>query len=256
MNKYAKTRTFGQLVAATVAVAFVSSLGAQNIVSLNLRDGTVGGNSSVADPFGIAAEGTVVSNWNNTNSFGAATPTVGLLDSSGAATGISATVINSGGQQYWGADYIKTPWNFGIAHFTATANPVSLTLDGLNATFPLGYKAIVYVNGAPANPGAAVTDGTTTYFFQTSNPAAATPILITDIDSGDGYDVGNYAVFGSNLAPLMGDSITFTIPTGSIVANNAGIGGVQLVAVPEPTTTALIFGIAVLGFLAVRRRRN
>lgn len=241
------------LVALPLLVLASASVDAQ-IISLNIRDGSTTSNANVTDAFGIAAEGTVVSNWNNTNSFGAASPTLGLLDDSGVATGVSATILNAGGQQYWGAAYAGTPWNYGIAHFTATPNPVSVSFDGLSAQFASGYTAIVYVSGVPANQGAAITDGATTYYFQTSDPASTTPILITDTDSGNGYDVGNYAVFGSMESPLTGDSISFTIPTGSVVSNNVGIGGVQLVAVPEPGTMALFTGLAVLGFIAWRRR--
>ncbi len=235
-------------------VFLAANLSAQSIISLNIRDGNPEGNSAVLGAFGVAAEGTVVDNWNNTNSFGAANPTLDLVDSSGAATGVSATVLNAGGQQYWGADYAGTPWNFGIAHFTGTPNPVSVTFDNLNAAFPLGYYALVYVSGAPPNQGAAVTDGSTTYYFQTSNPADTTPLLITSTTS-DTYDVGNYAVFGSITTPLMSDDITFAIPTGSVVSNNAGIGGVQLVAIPEPSAAAVFVGLLAVGLLLYRRRR-
>lgn len=222
------------------------------IISLNIRDGSTTSNTNVTTSFGVASENTVVGNWTNTNSFGAPTPTVNLVNSDGVATGVSATILNGGGQQYWGAAYIGTPWNYGPASFTGTVNPVSVSFDNLNTAFPNGYYALVYVNGAGSNTGAAITGGSTTYYFQTSSSANTTPILITDTNSADGYDVGNYAKFGSALAPLTGDSITFAIPSGSVQSANAGIGGVQLVSVPEPTA-ALLGPLGLLGLL--RRRR-
>lgn len=230
-SKSSLSRVLGMAALPVLALALPSTSAQADIVSLNVSTLTCGP-ASISGEFGIPAEGTVVGNWVNTNSFGLASPTSNLVNNQGVGTAISATIVNSGGQQFWGATYAGTPWNYGIAHFVATPNPVKVTFDALNAAFPGGYYAIVYVNGAAANPGAAITDGTTTYYFQTSNPANATPILITDTNPGDGYQVGNYAKFGSGGAPLNSDSITFTIPAGSIVANNAGIGGVQLVGVP------------------------
>ncbi|NDV61021.1 right-handed parallel beta-helix repeat-containing protein [Puniceicoccales bacterium CK1056] len=225
-------RFLGLVALPLMALALPSSSALANIVSLNVASAATCNNTSVSSPFGIATEGTVVGNWNNTSSFGALNPTANLVNDQGVGTGISATILNAAGQAFWGASYIQTPWNYGIAHYVATPNPVEVTLDNLNTAFPTGYVAIVYVNGAAANPGAAITDGTTTYYFQTSNPQNTTPILITDTNSGDGYDVGNYAKFGSSGTPLTSDTITFTIPTGSVVANNAGIGGIQIVGVP------------------------
>lgn len=253
-----KLHTISQLIRKAppllLAVLFAPALSGQSIVSLNIYDGGAEGNAIVTGTFGVASEGTVVGNWNNTNSFGVANPTLDLIDSSGAATDVSATVRNAGGQQFWGAGYAGTPWNYGIAHFTGTSNPVSVSFDNLNAAFPLGYYALVYVNGAAANQGAAVTDGSTTYYFQTSNPADTTPLLITSTTS-DTYDVGNYAVFGSIATPLVSDDITFAIPTGSVLSNNAGIGGVQLVAIPEPSAAAVFVGLLAVGLLLYRRRR-
>lgn len=248
-----------KFVLSAVALWFLAGDSAYaQILSANISSGNAPSNAAVdgSEIFGLPSMSTVVGNWNNLKSFGSTNPTAGLVDSTGAATVVSATVLNAGGNQFWGADYINTPWNYGIAAFPNTANPVSVSFSGLNAQFASGYFAIVYVNGAPANPGAAVTDGTTTYFFQTSNPANTTPMLITDVNSGDGYQTGNYALFGSTSSPLTADTITFSIPTGSIVANNAGIGGVQLVAVPEPGKMALVAGLATLLSISVRRRRS
>lgn len=241
-----------------LTVTFLGALAtaaSANIISLNIS--TAGGANTQIDggeTFGVPAEDSVSGNWNNMSGMGSGNPLPNLIDNNGVATAVTATAFNAGGNQFWGADYINTPWNYGIAHFTGTTNPVSIAFSGLGAEFTAGYFAIVYVNGAAANSGAAVTDGSTTFYFQTSNPANTSPLRITDLDPGDGYDVGNYAIFGSADTPLTGDSITFSIPTGSVLSSNVGIGGVQLVAVPEPGMFGMVTGLVALGLLIAHRR--
>jgi hypothetical protein len=252
MNLVSKLCAVAVVAASSLAVSAEAA-----IVSVNVRDGTIDGTASVTSTFGVASEGTVVGNWTNTNSFGVSAPTNNLKWDDGTNSGVSLTILNPGGQQYWGATYVNTPWNYGPAQFAATATATTLTFNNLTTAFPDGFYAIVYVSGAAANSGARVTDGTTSFYFKTSDPASVTPVLITTTtDPGAGnYQVGNYAKFGSNSAPLIGNTISFSIPVGSIQSNNAGIGGVQLIAVPEPATYALFTGLALLGFTLWRRRR-
>jgi hypothetical protein len=247
--------------AAVAALVVLSSAAAQAaIISVNVRDGgATPNNSYVTTSFGIAAENSVVGFWTNTNSFSVGAPTNNLLDSTGANSGVSLTMLNPGGTQYWGAGYAGTPWNFGPSMFTATANPVSLTFNNLSAYFPNGFYALVYVNGTAANTGAAVSDGTTSYFFRPAATASTTPLLITDtVNPGAGnFVVGNYAKFGSELDPYLTNSITFTIPPGLITAGNVGIGGVQLIGViPEPSTYAAIAGLMAFGLVGLHRLRR
>lgn len=224
------------------------------LINVNIS-ATPTGNSAIdgAETFGLAAEGTVSGNWSNIASFANA---IDLVRGDGTISGVEAITRNGGGQQFWGPAYINTPWNYGVASFSGTGGAVTMQLNNLNAEFPSGFYAIVYVNGAPANTGAGISDGTTTYFFQTANPRDLTPVQITDTVDDGVYLVGNYAVFGSSEAPLTADSVTFSIPTGSVLDTNAGIGGVQLVAIPEPSAGALMVGGAVLALLLVRRRRS
>lgn len=222
--KLSKLTLFSALVLVVPALS-------ANIISVNLSFNAEG-NSAVdgAETFGIDAEGTVVGNWNNISPpYSLSNPFDGMIRDDGTVSGVQALAQGGGGQQYWGATYINTAWNYGNAHFIATANPVTMILNNLSAEYPDGYYAIVYVNGQRDNQGAAISDGSTTYYFKPANPLSLTPIQITDTDSGDGYDVGNYAIFGSADAPLTADSITFSIPNGSVLSNNAGIGGVQIV---------------------------
>jgi hypothetical protein len=247
--------------AVVAALVVFSSVAAQAaIISVNVRDGgTTPNNTYVTTSFGIAAENSVVGFWTNTNSFSAGAPTNNLLDSTGANSGVSLTMLNPGGTQYWGAAYAGTPWNFGPSMFTATANPVSLTFNNLSAYFPNGFYALVYVNGSLTNTGAGVSDGTTTYYFKPSDPASTTPSLITaTAHPGAGnFTAGNYAKFGSDLAPYLTNSVSFTIPPGVITAGNVGIGGVQLIGViPEPSTYAAIAGLLAFGLVGLHRLRR
>lgn len=205
----------------------------ESIISVNIAFGNnVSGNTAIdgEETFGVAAEGTVVGNWNNVAPF---SNQGNLIRDDGSSSGVEAQSRNGGGEQFWGADYINTPWNYGLAHYSGTGGAVSIQLSNLETEFPGGYYVIVYVGGAPANTGAAVSDGTTTYFFQTLNPRSLTPVQITDTADDGVYQAGNYAVFGSRDAPLTADRITFRIPTGSVLNANAGIGGLQVVGLPN-----------------------
>jgi hypothetical protein len=120
-----------------------------------------------------------------------------------------------------------------IDDYTGTANPTSLTLSDLNASFTKGYKVIVYVTGFNANTGASITDGSTTFYYQTLNDPAtefsgALAQTTTTTDLGAGANpFAQFAVFGSEAAPLTADSITFTVDT--LYGGGSGIGGVQIV---------------------------
>lgn len=208
---------------------------AESIISVNISF-NASGNTAIdpGDVFGVASEETVVGNWNNMTAWGAANALASLIRADGTASGVAAVGRNGGGQQYWGADYVNTPWNYGLSHFVGTTGAVSLEFSKLGQEFPHGYYAIVYIGGVALNLGAAVTDGTTVYYFQTPNPADPTPMQVTDTVDDGVYQTGNYVVFGSVEFPLTSDSIVFSIPTGSVASNNAGIGGVQLVGLPEP----------------------
>jgi hypothetical protein len=139
--------------------------------------------------------------------------------------------------------------------YTATVNPVSITLSDLNATYPSGYFAIVYVGGFNANTGASITDGNTTFFYK---PLASPTAPVTFVQTTQTSDLGSgnnptaqYAVFGSLESPLTSDSVTFTLNT--LSGGGAGLGGVQIVSVPEPASAALV-GMGAVLFLLRRQR--
>ena len=93
------------------------------------------------------------------------------------------------------------------------------------------YKVITYLTGFNAGgTQAQITDGTTTYFWR-PQPFSATLNQTTDTDDSDGLDQGNYAIFGSNDAPLTSDTLTLSTMLLATAQNGGGLGGFQVVEV-------------------------
>jgi hypothetical protein len=231
-----------------LGLALAAASASADIISVNLTDFATDVQQIDADEsYGVAAEGSVTDGWINLNRTLSAS-NLAFADGGSSTVGVTLTAPNSWGS--FNAAYDDAPMRGGIDDYVPTANPTTVTFSSLAANFSAGYKAIVYLTGFNSNTGASISDGTSTYYFQTASPADATQVQTLDIDSGDGYDVANYAVFGSDLSPLTADSITFTLDT--LVGGGSGLGGVQLVAIPEPTT----FGILALALLALQARRR
>lgn len=252
--KTSTSRTSTRLIALTTGAALlaVSSATAQ-IVSLNVVQNPGNNNQQidVGETFGIAGLGTVVGGWANLNA-----PANNLTDSLGLTTTVDFSLTQPNGQATFNNAYTNTPLFAGLDDYTTTTTPVSLTLSDLNATFTLGYYAIVYVGGFNANTGASITDGTSTFFYR-PDPAPVAPYgafvqttQITDLGAGNN-PIAQFAVFGSQASPLTSDSITFTLDT--LSGGGAALSGVQIVAVPEPTVGVLLLSGAAL--LALRRRK-
>ena len=239
------------IAAAAIASTLGSSVATAQVVSVNIMQN--GGNDAqqidADETFGIASYGSVVGGWYNLN---AATPN--LLNHLGAATTLDFALTQPNGQATFNAAYNDTPLFAGLDDYTTTPTPVSITISDINATFSLGYYAIVYVGGFNANTGASITDGTSKYYYRPL-PTPVAPVSFVQTTQTTDLGLGNnptaqFAVFGSMSVPLTADSITFTIDT--LYGGGSGLGGVQIVAVPEPTTAALLLSGAML--LALRRR--
>ncbi len=231
-------------IAAIIALAVAGTVQA-DIMSLNVW-GFDNDINRIDDPetYGVASLNTVVGNWNNTGATGGSNL---ILDDGSASTiGYTATAPNA--RAGFNAVYNQTALKGGFDSYLAS--DVSMTITNLNANFADGYYAIVYVTGFLLNTGASISDGTSTYYFQTPNPENATLVQTLDTNVGDGYDVATYAVFGSELSALTADSITFTLDT--IEGGGTGFGGVQIVAIPEPATAGL-FAVLGGGLLWIRR---
>jgi hypothetical protein len=231
---------------AIIALAVVGAVRA-DIMSLNLHQ-YAGGVQKIdgAETFGVASLGTDVGNWNNKQNVLNAS---NLILDDGSTSTIGYTAVNPGGRKSFNAAYDNTAMKSGLA---AYASPASVTVTNLNANFSGGYYAIVYLAGYAAGEGASISDGTSTYYWKTADPDNATLVQTLDVDNADGYDTANYAVFGSAANPLSSDSVTFTLDnitnTGS-----AALGGLQIVAIPEPGTVGLMVVLA--GAMAWIRRR-
>jgi len=204
-----------------------------HVISVNVAVNETG-NSAVdsGETFGVPTLNTVVGNWNNLS--GAA----GLVRDDGSASVVGVQVEAAGGYNYFGAGYINTPLNYGMQHYPGTVGLTGLTFSNLQEEFPDGYFAIVYLTGFAGNTGAAITDGSSTYHYQTLSPSPASfrpeDLVQTMVDSPPAAGqapVAQYAVFGSAENPLTADSVAFSLTvTGS---GGAGFGGVQLVAPGE-----------------------
>ena len=197
--------------------------GASTIVSVNFTD--MAGDATRIDSdesYGISALGTVTDNWENLS---ASTNNL----SSGAGTATTVDLTASGNFPYYNGAYADTPMQKGIAA------PTTVTLSDLNATFPNGYIAVVYLTGFTGNDKASITDGSTTYYFQAmASPAAPISLVqTTDTLSADPTPEAQYAVFGSDEALLTADSISFTLTNRS--GAGVAIGGIQLYQISEET---------------------
>jgi hypothetical protein len=193
---------------------------ADTLISLNWYKTEATGVEKVdgGESFGVTSLGTVTNGWLNA--------------AVGAESGIQSSTVDlatsfSAGIGAFNTAYNDTALKAGPARYPATAGNTRFTLSGLTGTFT-EYKIIVYLTGFNGNTEAAVDDGSTTYYFQTANPANATLVQTTDTNSGDGYDVANYAVFEG----LTADSVTISLS--GIVGGGGAIGGFQVTGTPAP----------------------
>ena len=226
---------------------------AASVVSWNYdRNGTVSG-SNVAGVVPVA-------NWNNS---WPSNPTTDLIDDSGAATtvDIAYTSFNDWNiiGSHPGADLAGT-YNKELLNGYLNAGPAGwgppITSSQVSfSQIPYAqYDLIVYFSADVAGREGTVTDGTTTYSFNTVGPASVggvNALLLQTLDTGGTYTTAaNYAIF-SNLSSA---SLSVTVQ----MRDNdewGGIAGVQLVAIPEPASAAaLLGGLGLLAALTRRRR--
>lgn len=143
-----------------------------------------------------------------------------------------------------------------------------VTISGLNENFSDGYQVLVYLGGASENTGASVSltqsadpadwdvANDDTYWFKTRwTPAGyTTPVVATDTTSSVGANttVADYALFDGGAQGYY-DSDSFTITVDGISGGWAGIGGIEIIAIPEPATFGFIT-VASAGLLFLRKR--
>ena len=149
-----------------------------------------------------------------------------LMTSTGETSTIGFTVSGGGWERFaWSDDnpWLYTPMGSGFAVY----GDLTLTISGIDGTFPNEYDVIVYVTGWGG--AGAYTDGTTTYYCQVYQTADL--IRSTDMDDSDGVDQGTYVRFNN----LSADTATIQIMN----STGAGIGGFQIVGADRGAAYAL-----------------
>jgi hypothetical protein len=147
--------------------------------------------------------------------------TIDLLDNTGAATTIDITSLNSPG---WGGWRIRTSHPGtdtdgshnreivnGYLNGTTGAGGSGITLSGIGYS---SYNVIVYFSSDVAGRSGSITNGTTTFYFNTLGPASinnasgnAVLAQTSNTTVGDYSVAANYAVFSG----LTGNTQTFTV---------------------------------------------
>ncbi len=238
---------------ATIGLATVSNAAS---IGLNFVDGRSG-----LDPqsIGAAESAGVVSqvNWNNTNAEGADvsagfTRTTLDIASPIADTLVDNTGVDSGATVSWFASSTWSPVSAGTdgdgalmsdflqpANGTASVTFSDLTYDTYDVYLYFGRGQYANING---DTTADISIGATTKTVTMSGEGTGFAGFVEDV---------NYVRFSG----VTGSSFTasFDHISGSFTA---GIKGIQVVAVPEPSTAALLAGCLGLGHVMMRRRRR
>ena len=157
-----------------------------------------------------------------------------LQNSEGNATTVDMT--RSGGARsgsFSGAPLNGSPMKAGLQFFGASSPPFTLS------QIPYAnYKIIVYLTGFNGNNASFVSDGNSTFYW---DPKAFSSILTetlqTTYEEGTDAVKSNYAVFGSVAAPLTDTSIKISFGLAPGASGGGGIGGFQIVSLPDPPTT-------------------
>jgi hypothetical protein len=226
-------------------------------VDVNGGVGTAGTGPSATGTAGIVA----VQNWYNTwNGGGQEWSKTNMTDSDGNPTTIgiafsSAAVWSIGGSPGTDTDgtYNKSMLN-GYTQAN-TVNGTTASVTGLDAG--TSYNVYVYLSSDNGTRVGQVTDGIDETYFYGYYPAGisgsnANFIQATSTSSA-GYSIdANYAVFSVSGV----NSATFsstTYASDQTTLDYGGIAGIQVQAVPEPASIALLLGGAA-GLLGLRRR--
>lgn len=246
------------LVYFIVFLAGLSRLQASPIISVNFQDeGTAVWDASTS------AGAVSAANWNhasrgggNFNSFTYPVTPDELVDNSGTDTGATLEYTSSGNtavQEF--EDHATTPADVNMLStgFGAYNDNGSLTVNVSDLTTDFtspGYEVYVYWAGMLTASGngdevrAETTLGSETYYLKFVKNAS-------DRSNYDEFDVATAttsatATVGPNTvhfgdgAPLTADNFSFTIAQDTSFDRRVGISGMQIVAIPEPATLALL----------------
>lgn len=215
----------GSFLAAFIVMLFSAAIVRSEVISFNFHATSVN-NQRVFGEFGVEP----VDNWINSSE----DMVSDLQNSEGNATTVDMT--RSGGARsgsFSGAPLNGSPMKAGLQFFAASSSPFTLS------QIPYAnYKVIVYLTGFNGNNASLVSDGNSTYYW---DPKAFSSILTETIqityEEGTDAVKSNYAVFGSDTAPLTDSSITISFGLAPGASGGGGIGGFQIVSLPDPPTT-------------------
>ena len=215
----------GSFLPAFIVMLFSAAIVRSEVISFNFHATSVN-NQRVFGEFGVEP----VDNWINSSE----DMVSDLQNSEGNATTVDMT--RSGGARsgsFSGAPLNGSPMKAGLQFFAASSSPFTLS------QIPYAnYKVIVYLTGFNGNNASLVSDGNSTYYW---DPKAFSSILTETIqityEEGTDAVKSNYAVFGSDTAPLTDSSITISFGLAPGASGGGGIGGFQIVSLPDPPTT-------------------
>ena len=245
---------------------------AQATISINYTDATPGNNDEITGVAGVGEYAT--SDWINTLRGQTSGNNADLDSADVSGIGIFTRRPNGTSQDFGGtggstAAYNGTPLKGFAQAFLANAeaNAAHVELSNLNQAFGDGYKIIAYVNGDSTANGGSITvntgvnhtgydrDNGETYYFKTRFTSAGfansgyieSDYTTVQPSAASGYAVTDYVVFDN----LNADSLLLTVQAD--LNAKVGLGGFQIVAIPEPATVGLlsIFG----GAMAFVRKR-
>ncbi len=251
---------------AAVAAFSTAAASAAGIISINFAD-PITPTSSMTSAQVAGAASVAASNWNNYDGFGHSVSGA-LSDSTGAVT--TASVTAAGGVGNWRLNHTVTTGDDAMykGFFETGATAATVSVSGLSYA---QYDVYVYFDGdnGPTYRTGTYTIGTTTFTVEDSEgtdwkkgqnlagvyqlPNASTP--------GGGNatwpvspnnNEGNYIKFSG----LSGASFNLSMlgAASGDATKRAVINGMQIVQIPEPSSTALL-GLGGLA-LVLRRRRK
>ncbi|MFC4994915.1 PEP-CTERM sorting domain-containing protein [Rubritalea tangerina] len=225
-------------------------------ISINMTDGGPGGGVAVA---GNTAGAELAGYWNTLGRDGtgkSGTDIANLLDDTGASSGVGITQSAAQGGWYSSASgFSGTIGNNFMTNFADASGAYNYTFTGLNAGVGAVYDVIIYSARGFSNTGVTKFDvnGETLYLTNESMVGDYTESgWATQGEAENNLSSGNYVRFRN----VSLDTLVVGIE-GLDDATNGGtlaaVNGIQIVAVPEPSSVALLGlgGIA----LVLRRRR-